>query len=115
MLANKAAIIKLLEITPTLVNHAVEINESISRRRNISGHDRHFATQSQFALTVKSVDTLISGTQLQFGDGAHTWYGIALDCVVHIDDHDPQRLEIVEHFETEMERRTIIRLTSEAR
>jgi hypothetical protein len=63
---------------------------------------------------VKSVDTFISGSQLQFADGEHTWYGIALDYVVHIDDHDPRRLEIVEQFETEMERRTIIRLTSEA-
>jgi hypothetical protein len=112
--ANKAAIIKLLEITPTFVNHPVVINESITRSRNIGGHDRHFATQSQFAMMVKSVDTLISGSQLQLADGDHTWYGIALECVVHIDDHDPQQLEIVEHFETEIERRTIIRLTSKA-
>ena len=113
MPANKAAIAKLLEITPRFVNHHVVINESISRSRIIGGHDRHFATQSQFAMMVKSVDTLISGSQLQFGDGECIWYGIALECVVRIDDHDPQRLEIVEHFETKMERQTTIRITSE--
>jgi hypothetical protein len=89
------------------------ISESISRSRIIGGHDRHFATQSQFAMRVKRVDTLFSGSQLQFGDGECTWYGIALDCVVRIDDHDPQRLEIAGHFETKMERQTIIRITSE--
>jgi hypothetical protein len=111
--ANKAAIAKLLEIAPTFVNRHVVISESISRSRLIGGHDRHFATQSQFAMMVKSVDTLISGSQLQFGDGERTWYGIALDCIVRIDDHDPQRLEIAEHFETEMERLTIIHMTTE--
>ena len=113
MPANKAAIAKLLEITPTFVNHHVVINESISRSRIIGGHDRHFATQSQFAMVVKGVHTLISGSQLQFDDGQHSWYGIALEWVVRIDNHDPQRLEIVEHFETKMERRTIIHITSE--
>jgi hypothetical protein len=37
---------------------------------------------------VKSVDTFISGSQLQFGDGERTWYGIALDYVVRIDCYD---------------------------
>jgi len=111
--ANKAAIAKLLEITPTFVNQHIVINESISRRRTLGGHDRHFATQSQFAMVVKHIHTLISGTQLQFDNGEGAWYGIALECVVSINDHDPKRLEIIEYFETETERKTIIHITTE--
>jgi len=111
--ANKAAITNLQEIAPTFVDHHVVINESISRSRTLGGHDRHFATQSQFAMVVKHIHTFISGTQLQFDNGERTWYGIALDCVVSIDATDPKRLEIVEHFETETERKTVIRITRE--
>jgi hypothetical protein len=113
MPANKAAIAKLLEITPTFVNYHVVINETISRSRTLGGHDRHFATHSQFAMVVKHIHTLVSGTQLQFDNGERTWYGIALDCVVRIDDHDPERLEIVEQFEAETERKTLIYITHE--
>lgn len=111
MPANKAAIAKLLEIAPTFVNHHIMISESISRSRLIGGHDRHFATQSQFAMMVKDIHTFSSGSQLQFADGDHTWYGIALDCVVSLEHQHPRRLEIIEHFESQTERRTIIRLT----
>lgn len=110
MPANKAAIAKLLEVAPTYVGHSVIITESISRSRDVGRHNRHFATQSRLKMLVKSIDTLISGAQLQFNEGEYAWYGIALDCVVSVNNQNLGALEIVEHFEMETERKTTIQI-----
>lgn len=110
MPTNKAAIDKLLEVAQAYVGHSVIITESISRSRDIGGHNRHFATQSSFRMLVKRIDTFLSGAQLQFNGGEYAWYGIALDCVVSVDDQNLGALEIIERFETKMERKTTIQI-----
>lgn len=99
---------ELLELAPSLIGRRVSIRESISRSRDVGGHDRHFATSSQLTLQVRTTDTALSGAQLQFDDGAQTWYGVALAAVVEVQYEEGQQLRIVEQFETRTERLTVI-------
>lgn len=104
----RECVLRLLELAPLLEGKRVTIWESISRSRNVGGHDRHFAASSQVRITVQRINTLLSGTQLQLADGADQWYGVALDAVVDVQYIDGQRLEIREQFETHTERLTVI-------
>ena len=97
-----------LDIAPALAGKRVTIRESLSRSRDVGGHDRHFATSSHLQFTVQRINTLLSGTHRQFDDGVEQWYGVALEVVVAVHYVDGQRLEIREQFETKTERLTVI-------
>jgi len=101
-------ILQVIDIAPHFIGYRVPITESISRSRNIGNHDHHFATQSQFEMNIQRVDTFLSGSQLQFYDKQHTWYSIALEALVQFDYQLHTRLELVEQFEAETERRTLL-------
>lgn len=56
---------ELMELSYSLEGKEVRVSESLSCRRQ-AGHDRHFATQTNFSLLVKYVGGTISGTRIIF-------------------------------------------------
>jgi hypothetical protein len=84
----------------------LEIDESISRSRDIGSHDRHFSTHTYFTLRVEDIFVAFSGAQLVI-HGGKSRYGISLDSVVGY-SKTAENLEIIEHFEQKTERLTTI-------
>jgi hypothetical protein len=98
----------LVHLLHSCIGRKIKIDESITRSRDIGGHDRHFATHSHFRLTLQEVMVTTSGAQLLLL-GKNGRYGISLDSVAGFQENQAY-LEIIEHFELETERRT--RLTT---
>ena len=97
---------RLIELAYSYIGRSIKLDESISRSREIGRHDRHFATHTWFKMTVENVIAAFSGAQLAFL-GENGRYGISLDSVIDYNE-TAKGLEIIEHFEHETERLTII-------
>lgn len=97
----------LLETLMTFEDKKLVINESITRNRNVCKHAQHFATKTQFIMTLKEIYDTTSGANLILR-GIENYYGIALELIVNFHLNETGVLEIVEHFEQQTERRTTI-------
>ena len=99
---------KLVNLVHGYIGKTIKVDESISRSRDVGHHDRHFSTHTYFTFTVENVMVAFSGAQLTIL-GTNARYGISLDSVVSF--RNEEGLEIVEHFEKQTERQTLITIT----
>jgi hypothetical protein len=101
----------LYERLKNLEGKPIWIVESISRNRE-AGHDRHFATQSGFMLTVKFVGWAISGANYHLLGMEGFSYSLSSEHIVEFTHDDVESFTVVEHFETKTERKTTFSLAS---
>lgn len=102
-------LVLVTETLATLKGHTILINQSITRSRDVGRHDRHFAAQAQFRMIVENVDWTFSGGHFYLYGEEDLMYGILLENVRDFDQPEENTLVIAEHFESETERRTVIR------
>lgn len=98
----------LLRRLETFVGKRLAISESISRDREI-GHERHFATMTQFEMRLESAGTALSGAQLMLLGEGNLTYGVSAESIVSTSSQG-ESVEIVEWFESKTERKTTLRV-----
>lgn len=95
-----------VETLQSLEGRRIQVQQSLSRSREVGGHDRHFAATLQFSFTVKHVGWTMSGGHLYL-NGDDSWLGILLENVRAF-EQTPEGFVVTEHFEDETERQTTI-------
>ena len=92
------------------VGRVVAVEASLSRLPS-AGHDRHFATSTQFAMRLEFVGARLSGSALLFeGKLGGEWllHEVSLDHTQVLEFVSPDHLAIVERFGPELERLTTV-------
>lgn len=92
------------------VGRMVVIETSLSRLPS-AGHDRHFATSTQFAMLLEFVGARLSGSALMFeGKLGGEWllHEVSLDNTQVLEFVTLDHLAIVERFGPELERQTTV-------
>jgi hypothetical protein len=99
----------LVQAVEAFVGKTVLIHESLSRSRDVGGHNRHFATYTRFTMRLKAYGISISGQQLSLEGEDGSLYGISMTNITSVTFCAAEEtLEIIEQFETEMERQTTL-------
>jgi hypothetical protein len=94
----------------TWVGREVVIEASLSRVPS-AGHDRHFATSTQFAMRLEFVGARFSGSALMFEGrqgGGCVLHEVSLDATQVLEFVAPDHLAIVERFGPGLERQTTV-------
>lgn len=101
----------ILESLESLKGKRVILRESISRNRS-AGHDRHFATVTEFLLQISDIEPWFSGGQIRLIDSSGNGYGISIESTIRLHREANGTIVIDEQFEQETERRTTISIVN---
>jgi hypothetical protein len=89
------------------VGKQIRITESLSRNRQV-GHDRHFATISQFEMTLEDVRWSFSGANFYLYGTEGFLYSLSSYNIVQFNTDEKGVFTIIEQFESKTERKTTI-------
>lgn len=109
-LTTAAAIDDTIALLQGWLGRVVVVEVSLTRLASM-GHDRHFATSTQFAMRLEFVGARISGTALMFeGRQGGDWvlHEVSLDAAHAVEFINPDTLAILERFGPKVERQTTI-------
>jgi len=97
----------LYQVFQSFIGQRIRIHESISRNRE-AGHNRHFAADSAFTMTLKYVGWAISGANFHLDSEEGFAYGLSSFDIVRYEMDEAGRVVIIEQFESKTERETTI-------